>query len=63
MEKEGQNVMSVSILLKLIGVMVEGWGLITEATKQESLKDCRDIKEEYLKDFIELFGKNRGLFP
>ena len=63
MEKEGQNVMSVSILLKLIGVMVEGWGLITEATKQESLKECRDIKEEYLKDFIELFGKNRGLFP
>ena len=55
--------MSVSILLKLIGVMVEGWGLITEETKQESLKDCRNIKEEYLKDFIELFGKNRGLFP
>ena len=43
--------MSVSILLKLIGVIVEGWGLITEATKQESWKDCRDIKEEYLKDF------------
>ena len=55
--------MSVSILLKLIGVMVEGWGLITEATKQEYLNDCRDIKEEYLKDFEELFWKNRGLFP
>ena len=25
--------------------------MITEATKQESWKDCRDIKEEYLKDF------------
>jgi hypothetical protein len=60
-QEEGQNVMSASISLALLGMIIEGWNLIDTATKQESLKEYGLLKEEYLKDFNKHFGKNGGL--
>jgi len=57
-ETGGQEVMSFSIALKLIGVMCEGWILIVKATEQEALREYRSIKTGHLKDFEKQFGKN-----
>ncbi len=59
-QKEGQNVMSQSLFLNLVGVIIEGWNLIDKATKKESLKAYIPLKEKYLKNFEKHFGKNGG---
>jgi len=59
-QTESQHVMSNTVFLNLVGVIIEGWNLIDNATKKDSLKSYVSLKEKYLKNFEDHFGKNGG---